>query len=431
MRRLLNVTLALIVLPIASFAQMGFQPSPPPSPKLIKAGRILDVRNGKYLLNQGVLTEGERIKEVGPWEQVRAHTPKDATVIDLSQATLLPGLIDCHAHLLVSMDSHMDGGQSITAAVTLMSPELRTLLGARNAREDLEAGITAARVVGHSGIEGDIALRDAIRGRLVPGPRLQASGRKITPLGGQALYLQPAVAKAIVDQEFLAVSGPDEARRAVRENLAIGVNVIKIVIDAGAGPLWKFRYMSLEDAKAITEDAHRLGLKVAAHAAQRAAIQTAIDAGVDSIEHAFQASDDQLKQMKDKGIFLVATDIPGNGGSDESKDRLQRAMKIGVKIAIGTDLWAPIAGKTYGEASLLALRALHDEGMANADVLRSSTVNAAELLGWTDLMGDITAGKLADMVAVTGDPLQDVTVLEHIGFVMKGAVVVKNELAKG
>jgi imidazolonepropionase-like amidohydrolase len=265
---------------------------------------------------------------------------------------------------------------------------------------------------------------------MVPGPRLQASGRKITPPGGQAVYLQPGLAKPILEQEFLAVSGPDEARKAVRENLAIGVNVIKIVIDAGAGPFWKFRYMSLDDAKAIAEDAHRLGLKVAAHATQRAAIQTAIDAGVDSIEHAFQASDEQLKQMKDKGIFLVATDIPGNGGSDESKDRLQRAMKIGVKIAMGTDLWAPIPSKTYGEASLLALRALHDEGMANADVIRSSTVNAAELLGWTDLMGDIAAGNLADMVAVSADPLQDVTVLEHIGFVMKGAVVVKNEVSK-
>lgn len=430
MRHLFIAVLALALLPGSLAGQFRLQDAPPVTPKLIKAGRVLDVKSGKYILKQAILTEGEYIKEVGPWEQVQGHAPKDATVIDLSEATVLPGLIDCHSHLLTSMDPQMSGGQAITAAVALMSPEFRTLLGARNAKEYLEAGVTAVRVVGHSGIGGDIALRDGIRSGLVPGPRMQAAGRKITPPGGQAMYLQPALAKPILEQEFVTVSGPEEARKAVRENLAMGANVIKIVIDAGAGPFWKFRYMAPEDARAIAEDAHRLGLRVAAHATDKVSIQTAIDAGVDSIEHAFLATNEQLLQMKEKRIFLVATDIPENGGSPESKDRLQRAVKAGVKIAMGSDLWSPIAGKTYGQAALLDLEALREEGMSNAEVIRSATLNAAELMGWSDLMGEIAAGKLADVIAVPGDPLQDVGSLEHARFVMKGAAIIRNEFAR-
>ena len=431
MRKLLIPLIGLGLLPISSVAQFRLPNSPPPTPKLIRAGRLLDVRNGKYVSDQAIVTEGERIKEVGPWEQARAHTPKDVIVIDLSKATVLPGLIDCHSHLLVSMPPQMSGGESITSAVALMSPEFRTLLGARNAREYLEAGVTAVRVVGHSGITGDIALRDGIRSGLVPGPRMQASGRKITPPGGQAIWLQPALAKPILEQEYVTISGPEEARKAVRENLAMGANLVKIVIDAGAGPLWKFRYLAPEDVRAITEDAHRLGMKVAAHAADKAAIQTAIDAGVDSIEHGFEATDAQLVQMKDKGIFLVATDIPDDGvSSPPYKDRLQRALRLGVKIAMGSDLWFPFSGKTYGQSALLELGALHAEGMPNADVIRSATVNGAELMGWSDLMGEIAAGQRADLIAVSEDPLQDVTSLEHVRFVMKGAEVVRNEFTR-
>lgn len=431
MRKFCICSLALSLLPLRSIAQYRLPDAPVPAPKLIRAGRVLDVRNAKYVPDQGILTEGERIKELGPWEQVRAHAPKDVTVIDLSEATVLPGLIDCHSHLLVSMPPQMSGGESITSAVALMSPEFRTLLGARNAREYLEAGVTAVRVVGHSGITGDIALRDGIRSGLVPGPRMQAAGRKITPPGGQAIWLQPALAKPILEQEYLTVSGPQEARRAVEENLAMGANLVKIVIDAGAGPLWKFRYLAPDDVKAITDDAHRLGMKVAAHAADKVAIQTAIDAGVDSIEHAFEATDAQLQQMKDKGIFLVATDIPDSGtGAPENKDRLQRALKSGVKIAAGSDLWFPFPGKTYGQSALLELRDLRQEGMSNSDVIRSATINAAELMGWSDLIGEVAPGKLADLIAVSEDPLADVTSLEHVRFVMKGATVVKDEWAK-
>jgi imidazolonepropionase-like amidohydrolase len=427
--QLVSIT-AVCLLTVSSLAQFRQQNSPPPTSKLIKAGRILDVATGKYMLNQGILTDGDKIKEVGPWEQVRNHAAKNVTLVDLSQAIVLPGLIDCHSHLLSSMPDHMSGGEAMTTAVSLMSPEFRTLLGAMHAREYLEAGVSSVRVVGHSGIQGDIALRDAINAGLVPGPRLQAAGRKITAPGGQSMYLQPALARQILEQEFLIVSGPDEARKAVRENVAIGADLIKIAIGPlGSGAFWRFRSMAPEDVKAATEEAHRLGVKVAVHATDKICIQAAIDAGVDSIEHAFEATDEQLRQMKDKGIFLVATDIPDNGGSAESKDRLQRAMKLGLtRIAIGSDLWfSPPAGETYGQAALGDLAALHDEGMANIDVIRAATINGAALLGWSDSIGQIIAGKFADIIALSADPLQDVTSLEHVSFVMKGAEIIKNE----
>ncbi len=454
-RHLYSVCLLLAFCNLGS-AQLGVEPPPPPTPKLIKAGRVLDVKTGRYLANQGILTDGERIKEIGPWEQVQNHAPKDATTIDLSHATVLPGLIDCHAHLVSSMEGRLSGGENIVIAVTQSSAALRALMGAHNAREDLEAGITSARVVGHSGVDGDVALRDAINYGWVPGPRLQAAARKITALGGQAVYLQNAVSRQILEQEFLPVSGPDEARRAVRENFANGADLIKIVVDAGAGPTGQFRYLAPEDAKAVVEDAHRLGLKVAAHATSKVAIQTAIDAGVDSVEHGDEATDEELRQMKEKGIFLVATDLWSNGRqfeyyslfdtftpadsaafkaseqktTEQFKDRLQRAMKIGVKIAMGSDMWSLWPGKTRGEASLLELLELQKNGMPNLEIIRSSTVNAAELMGWSDRAGDIAPGKFADIIAVAGDPLQDITSLQHAQFVMKGAAVVRNEMAE-
>jgi imidazolonepropionase-like amidohydrolase len=426
MRNASKFVFLLLALSVVSQAQVGLRPLPPPEAKLIKAGRVLDVKSGKYLFDQGILTEGEKIKEIGSWAEARAHAPKDVVMIDLSQATLLPGLIDCHAHPLIAAElGRMGPLEIITTTVTQMSVPLRTLMGARNAKEVLDVGITSARVVGHSGIEGDVALRDAIKAGWIPGPRLQAAGRKITALG--ALYLQPAVATQVLAQEFLEVSGTDEARRAVRENFANGADLIKIEIDAWGGRNGKTRYMPIEDAKAIVEDARRLGLKVAAHAGDNDAVQIAIDAGVDSIEHALNATDEQLKQMRTKGIFLVATEIYV---SKSPKDRLQRAMKIGVKIAMGSDAWASVSGKTRGEASLIELRKLQEEGMPTIDIIRSSTVNAAELMGWSDQVGEIAVGQFADIIAVAGDPVQEIGLLQRVQFVMKGATVVRNDFAK-
>jgi imidazolonepropionase-like amidohydrolase len=424
----LTYSLLLLVLPLMCSAQLRIQRSAVPDPKLIRAGRILDVRSGQYRLDQGILTEGEKIKEIGPWADVQTHAPGNAVTIDLSRATVLPGLIDCHAHLLISGDlGRLDPGELLMLTVTQMSPSKRALLGARNAKEVLDAGITSARILGHSGIDGDVSLRDAIDAGWTSGPRLQVAGRKITAIGGQATSLQPVAPAEILAQEFLIVSGPEQARAAVRENLAKGADLIKIVVDSDAGRNWKTRYMPIEDAKTIVEDAHRLGMKVAAHAADNAAVQTAIDAGVDSIEHAWTATDEQLKQMKAKGIFLVATEL---FVSASGKDRLERAMRIGVKIAMGSDAWAAVPGKTRGETTLVELGKLREEGMPGIEIIRSSTIIAAEVMGWSDRVGEVVAGKFADVIAVEGDPVQEIGLLQNVRFVMKGSSIIRNDLAK-
>jgi imidazolonepropionase-like amidohydrolase len=255
---------------------------------------------------------------------------------------------------------------------------------------------------------------------------------------------------------ILARQWPRRSPSSRRENFANGADLIKIVVDAGAGPTGQFRYLSREDAKAAVEDAHRLGLIVAAHATSKVAIQTEIDAGVDSVEHGDEATDQQLKRMKDKGIVLVTTDLWSNGlqyeyfrcsvrsrpqigrrwkasqekTTEQFKDRLQRAMKIGVKIAMGSDMWCLWLGKTRDDASLLELVELQKNGMPSLESIGSSTVNAAEAMGWSDRVGEIAAGKFADIIAVAADPRQDITSLQRVGFVMKGARVVKNEMAE-
>ena len=397
-------------------------------PNLIKAGRVLDVRTGDYRLEQGILTEGEKIKEIGPWSEVQSHAPPEAVMIDLSIATLVPGLIDCHAHPLIGGElGRLSPLEMLNLTLVQSSKSTRVLIGARNSKELLDSGITSARILGHSGIDGDVALRDAINAGWIPGPRLQAAARKIISIGGLPVAPDPAIAAQVLGQEFLAVSGSDQARQAVRQNMAAGADLIKIVVDSDFNRSSRFRYMPVEDAKAIVEEAHQLGMKVAAHAGDNAAVQIAIDAGVDSIEHAWSATAEQLTQMRAKGIWLVATDI---FVAAPSKDRLQRAMKIGVKIAMGSDAWADLRGKTRGEAALVELSRLSDEGMPALDIIRCSTINAAELMGWSDRVGGLTPGRFADMIAVTGDPAHDIGLLQHIQFVMKGGAIIRNDLSK-
>jgi imidazolonepropionase-like amidohydrolase len=443
----LKLMRTLLLLLISSFALA--QNSKPPALTLIKAGQVLDVRTGKLLPNQGVLIEGEKIKEVGPLAIIQQHAGNAATIIDLGGATLLPGLIDCHAHLLISGTS-LDPQENILNAVAGMSPSERVLLGARNAREDLEAGFTTVRVVGHSGIDGDAALRDAINQGWLPGPRILAATRKLAPPGGQALHLNPAVARQITNLEFLEVGSPDQARDAVREDKLEGADLIKVVADADG------RFITPEEMKAIVEEAHRSKMKVAVHATTEIGIQTSIDAGVDSIEHGDNATDAMLKTMREKGIYFDITQTFFGGrmrsfvqkfmvlppemqqdlsnyekmDAQRSPALLQRILKSGVKYAAGSDMWFDYPGKTRGEATAIMFGALHDLGLPNADVIRAATANAAELIGWQDRLGTIEPGKLADLVAVAGDPLKNISELERVQFVMKRGKVVKNEIAR-
>jgi imidazolonepropionase-like amidohydrolase len=284
LRKLLT---AISLLSIATLARAQGSTTPP-KPTMIKAGRILDVRTGKYLTGQGILVEEGKIKEVAAFAELQTHLPKDAVAVDLSKATLLPGLIDSHAHLLMAVSAAVNPSNNILDAVAGTSASQRALLGALMAREDLEGGFTTIRNVGHSGEDGDAALRDAIDAGWVPGPRIQASCRKLTPPGGQAVRLNPAIAKQIIDLEFLPVGSPDEGRRAVRENLLYGADFIKVVADDEP------RFVSTKEMKAIVEEAHRSKVKVAVHATTETGIQTSIDAGADSIEHGDAVTDQML-----------------------------------------------------------------------------------------------------------------------------------------
>jgi len=414
---------------------------------------MLDPRTGQVLSPAAVLIENGKIKEVGSPTQVQAHAPGVKT-IDLGSSTLLPGLIDSHTHLLLDIivppeaeiARHFNGefAPGLLLAV-VESPTKRVLLGAQLAREDLESGFTTIRNLGHSGIDGDAALRDAINAGRIPGPRILASGRKVIALDSYLQSLNPAVAQAIVEQEFLTIDSPERARQAVLQNVFYNVDLIKVTVGDGISPL---------ALTAMVEEAHREHLKVAAHAVDTASIQTAIEAGADSIEHGNKVTDEQLKQMRDKGIFLDLTPTwysnffmkitepsivmssafhSSNASSDarvqkQYDELVPRVLKSGVKFAAGSDMCWFYPGKTRGEASAAAFVNLRAAGMPPLDVIRAITVNAAQMLGWQDRIGSIEPGKFADLVAVAGDPIADITEIERVRFVMKDGQVVRNDL---
>jgi imidazolonepropionase-like amidohydrolase len=326
------------------------------------------------------------------------------------------------------------------------SPSKRALMGAQLAREDLESGITTVRNLGHSGIDGDTEVLDAISAGRIPGPRMLASGRKLITRGEYVQNLNPALADAILQQEFLLINGVDQAREAVRQNESQGVDAIKVSADEN---------LTVPELAAAVGEAHRQHLKVAVHAIDIVSIQTAVDAGADSIEHGNEATDEQLKQMRDKGITLDLTPTFYDGGylkiaessivispasraarmrSNERRKQtydqlVERVLKSGVKFAAGSDMCWFYPGKTRGEASTLTFVNLHKAGMPALDVIRAVTSNAAEMIGWQDRVGTIEAGKFADLVAVAGDPVADVSELERVRFVMKDGQVVKNDLS--
>ena len=327
----------------------------------LRCGLLIDVVDGNHIESAVILIDGERITAVGQDLAI----PPNARVVDLSQATVLPGLIDAHTHLLSNLDAALDFDR-LAPILTLarMSTAKRALLGAAMAREYLEAGFTAVRDVGNSGLNGEFALRDAISEGWVPGPRLWASTRALAPAGGQYPRMFARQAQSLIQQEYVEVSGVEEARRAVREAYADGADLIKVIVDA---PL------SFDEVKVIVEEAERVGLRVAAHALNDEATRIAAAAGVHSIDHAYGVSDDVLGVMAEKGIFLVPTDgtadflnrLPPDrreqvAGLIETvtkitRERLARAMKIGVPIAAGSDNYHAHPEKTRGEARVKML----------------------------------------------------------------------------
>lgn len=459
------------------FGGVPVMAQPPADAILVKAAHLLDPRTGKLLSPAAVLIENDKIKAVDIPANVQA--PPGARILDLGNATLLPGLIDSHTHLLVDVilpaEAERARRYNGTFVLDLLlaiveSPSKRVLLGAQHAREYLESGITTVRNLGHSGIDGDTELRDAINAGRVPGPRILASGRKLITRASYVQSLNPALADAILQQEFLLIDGADRAQQAVRQNEFQGVDVIKVTADEN---------LTVAELAAVVEEAHRVHLKVAVHAVDRTSIQTAIDAGADSIEHGNEITDEQLKQMRDKAMFFDFTPTSYgpfftrifegtvaesltlraarleaderdrqrynelaqrvlksgfHGGFEASDDQrynslVHRVLTSGVKFAAGTDMCWHYPGKTCGQASTSRFPTLHDAGMPSLDVIRAITTNAAEMLGWQDRVGAVEPGKYADIVAVSGDPVADITELERVRFVMKGGQVVRNALS--
>ena len=407
-----------------------------PERVIVHAGKMLDVRSGKTLTDQAIVIEGGKIVSVGPMAQAN-RSPGDP-VIDLPNATVLPGLTDAHTHMTGDpQDVGYEGlGISIPRA---------TLIGARNARLTLEAGFTTVRNVGAEGFS-DVALRDAINAGDIPGPHMLVSGPALGITGGHCdENLLPFefhyTAEGVAD-------GVEGVQHKVREVIKYGADLIKICATGGVlshGDNPQASQYTLEEMKAIVADAHRLGRKVAAHAHGAQGILWASQAGVDSIEHGSYIDDAAIAEMKKNGTYLVPTlyladwfldnaerlHVPaemiakGRAVMAAARKNEAHAFASGVKVAFGTDAAVYPHGLNAHEFAVMVKL-----GLTPLQSIQAATINAADLLGWSDKIGAIEAGKWADLIAVDGDPLQDVTTLEKVKFVMKGGEVVKNEYGK-
>jgi imidazolonepropionase-like amidohydrolase len=400
---------------------------------VIHAGHLLDVKTGKTLANQTIVIEGDKINSVGS----DAQLPAGATVIDLPNATVLPGLIDAHTHITMTTNF----GYS-TLGISIPREALN---GARNARVTLDAGFTTIRNVGASGFT-DVALRDAINAGDVPGPRMLVSGPALSITGGHCdenmlPFEWHAQAEGVAD-------GVEAVQRKTREIIKYGADLIKVCATGGVlshGDNPQASQFTLEEMKAIVADAHRLGRKVAAHAHGAQGIRWASEAGVDSIEHGSYIDDAAIAEMKKNGTYLVPTLYPADwflanaektGASAEliakgrevmpaARKNVARAFAAGVKVGFGTDAAVYPHGLNAHEFAVMVKL-----GLTPLQAIQAATIYDADLLGWSDKVGTLEPGKWADIVAVDGDPLADVTTLERVKFVMKGGEVVKNLYAK-
>jgi len=426
MRRFLAFVLPSLLIPIFAAGQA-------PHRIAIRAGKLIDGKSDKPAENAIILIEGDKIVSV----TAGGSAPAGAELVDLSKATVLPGFMDVHTHVLLQGD--------VTAAeydeqLLKQSIPYRAILAARNAEIALSHGFTAMRDLETEGaMYADVDVKMAIANGEVPGPRMQVATRAMTPTGMYPLLGYSWELKVPTGVQY--VDGVEGARKAVREQAMYGADWIKYYSDRryhfeADSVLHSMVNFTDEEAKAIVDEAHRLGKKVAAHAIGSDGIAAALRAGVDTIEHGDGLTDTLMDDMARRGVYWVPTltvglyVAPGRGGNwqkmaDLQKENFAKAIKKGVKIALGTDAGG-FDWKKVNQAKEFEYYVQY--GMTPMQSIRTGTSVAAELLGWSDKAGTIEAGKWADLVAVSGDPLKDITELQKVKFVMKGGVIHKNEL---
>ena len=406
---------------------------------VIRAGTLLDGRSDPPRRNQAIVVRGQRIEAVGDAASTRA--PAGATIIDLSASTVLPGLVDSHTHVFLQGEDPKEGGYD---AQLLMAPlALRAVRAAVSARRALEQGFTTIRDVETEGAGyGDVGIKEAIEKGYIPGPRMLVVTRAISTTGGYPL--EGYAPEVDVPKGAQLVDGPVEARKAAREQLDHGADWIKVYmthrswVDA-KGNLVSQPTLTVEELKAIVDEAHGWQRKVACHAYGGEGLHRALDGGCDSIEHGLDLDDAAVAQMVRQGTWYCPTlgvyyhEWAPEGTPAGRRDRkraevhgpsFQKALKAGVKIVFGTD----VGGFSWSEPIAGEFSRMIELGMSPAAALRSATSAPAEMLGLAGQVGVVAPGAYADVVAVRGDPLKDMKELERIGFVMKDGVVFKNEL---
>jgi len=426
---LLSISLIVIASCNVCFAQSKI--------KAIKAGKVIDVLSGTVLTNQIILIDNNMIIEIGSGIAI----PQNAEIIDLSNATVLPGLIDCHTHLT------SQPGDNYYEDIFRKTPIDYAMLAPTYAKRTLHAGFTMVRDVGADQLI-DISLRNAINRGDIEGPRMLVSTFGLGATGGHAdlTGFNPNI-EWKGNKDFTGVAdGESEIRKRVRNNVKWGADWIKVSATAGvlseeesAGAT----QYSLDELKMIVEEAHRWGRNVAAHAHGTEGIKLAIQAGVTSIEHGSLIDDEGIRMMKEKGVWLVAdiynddyilAEFSKKGYPQKiidkekligrlQRENFQKAVKAGVKIAYGTDAGVYPHGWNGKQFYYMV-----KFGLTPMQAIQSATINAADLLDWKDKTGSITKGKLADIIAVENNPLHDISILEHVKFVMKDGIVYKNEI---